>query len=59
MAISEHVDTMSWPCRPDADVQFVVIDGDGHSWPGTPDATTEIDATQMIWEFFERHPMPE
>jgi polyhydroxybutyrate depolymerase len=54
-SVSKHVHTETWPCPRDADVEFVVVDGDGHSWPGTSDATMEIAATPMIWEFFEQH----
>jgi polyhydroxybutyrate depolymerase len=40
------------------------VDGGGHTWPGgTPDAlfgktTTDLSATDMMWDFFAAHPMP-
>ena len=50
-------------------MELVVADGDGHTWPGSSaqqewvsflgPVTMEIDATEMIWDFFEQHPMPE
>ena len=47
----------------EADVAFYTIRGGGHTWPGgghIPErivgrATQEIDATQLIWEFFRQH----
>jgi polyhydroxybutyrate depolymerase len=49
-------------CRAGADVVLYTIDGGGHSWPGSnmpPEITTkDIDATEMIWEFFATHPQP-
>ncbi len=49
----------------DADVVFYTIDGGGHAWPGggsMPRAivghiTQDIDATRVMWAFFERHPL--
>lgn len=51
----------------DAEVVFYSINGGGHSWPGgvpMPEAivgytTQEIDATQLMWDFFQRHPLTE
>jgi polyhydroxybutyrate depolymerase len=45
----------------DADVQLITVEGGGHGWPGTSDATfgmattDSIDATDLIWEFFAAH----
>ncbi len=47
-----------------ADVVFYTIDGGGHSWPGgvaLPEAivgttTQDIDATRVMWAFFEQAP---
>ena len=47
----------------EADVEFYVIEGGGHTWPGAVDlaarglgrTTQTIDATETIWAFFERH----
>jgi len=49
----------------DADVVFYTIEGGGHAWPGggwLPPSivgytTQEIDATRLMWEFFEQHPL--
>ena len=48
-----------------AEVVLVVIEGGGHTWPGREPrlralgrSTREISANDLMWEFFERHPMP-
>lgn len=53
--------------RPDkegADVILFVIEGGGHTWPGQEPpvgfigkSTKDISANDLIWEFFQRHPM--
>jgi len=50
-----------------ADVIFYTIAGGGHSWPGgkpIPEfivghTTQDIDATQIMWDFFQQHPLQE
>lgn len=50
-------------CAEDAEVIFYTIDGGGHSWPGggyLPEflvgtTTHDIDATRVMWDFFEKH----
>jgi polyhydroxybutyrate depolymerase len=50
------------PCRSGSDVAVYTIEGGGHTWPGTAPiailgpTTRQINATQVTWEFFERHP---
>jgi polyhydroxybutyrate depolymerase len=55
-------------CALDADVELYTIYGGGHTWPGDQPSPTEsiwgyttrqIDATQLMWQFFEQHPLPE
>jgi polyhydroxybutyrate depolymerase len=53
----------SWSsCQQGADVVLYTIQGKGHSWPGSnmPAAITtrDIDATDVMWDFFAAHPMP-
>ena len=49
------------PCRAGTEVLFYTIEGGGHNWPGKPvavefgPATKDIDATELIWEFFQRN----
>ena len=51
-------------CAKDAEVIFYTIKGGGHSWPGggylpkwlVGHTTQDMDATQVMWEFFQSHP---
>jgi polyhydroxybutyrate depolymerase len=54
-------------CDAGADVVFYNLHGSGHTWPGGKQylspwlvGTTnrDIDATELIWQFFAAHPMP-
>jgi polyhydroxybutyrate depolymerase len=49
-------------CRDQAEVVLYTIAGKGHSWPGSnmpaQITTQDIDATDVIWEFFVTHPYP-
>ena len=47
-----------------AEVVLIVIEGGGHTWPGQEPrlkalgkSTTNISANDLMWEFFEKHPM--
>ena len=54
------------PCRHGSEVVLYVIEGGGHTWPGGKEVfyigtksgrvSRDIDATEVIWDFFERHP---
>lgn len=51
--------------RAGAEVVLVRIEGGGHTWPGRKPpvgfigrSTTAVSANDLIWEFFERHPLP-
>lgn len=53
------------PGKAGTEVILYVIEGGGHTWPGEPPpigllgkSTHNISATDLIWEFFERHPKP-
>jgi len=71
--VSEHVEKRTFTgCRDDDAVDFYVVANGGHTWPGSkaaatrdkdPDApkgitTMEIDATKLIWAFFQQHQLP-
>jgi len=50
--------------KEDSEVVLVVIEGGGHTWPGKEPrmrslsvSTRDISANDMMWEFFQRHPM--
>jgi polyhydroxybutyrate depolymerase len=63
-AVSETVTRRVYPCPEDAAVEFVVVEGGGHSWPSSEfsksierivgPTTFDIDATEDVWRFFER-----
>jgi polyhydroxybutyrate depolymerase len=54
-------------CAQNADVEFYTVHGGGHSWPGgealpkfiVGHTTQDIDATRVMWRFFQEHPLPE
>jgi len=53
-------------CRDGSEVVLVTIEGGGHTWPGSAPrgrflgvATANVSASDVMWEFFARHPMPE
>ncbi len=52
------------PGKEGAEVVLYVIEGGGHTWPGREPpvrllgkSTHDISANELIWEFFQRHPM--
>lgn len=50
-------------CRDGAEVTFYTLQGGGHAWPGSKPlpriivgrTPQEIDATELMWQFFSRH----
>jgi polyhydroxybutyrate depolymerase len=51
-------------CKDGAEVVLVAIEGGGHTWPGREPglrvlgkSTRNISANDLMWEFFEKHPM--
>jgi polyhydroxybutyrate depolymerase len=55
----------AWKCAGGTAVELYAVEGGGHAWPGgqkgirfgnvdTP--TTEISATDLMWDFFAKHP---
>jgi len=63
--VSAHVILRAYRCPSGAAVEFYIILGGGHAWPGsklsaaiasiTGPSTFEINATDIIWRFFEQH----
>jgi polyhydroxybutyrate depolymerase len=52
-------------CTGGRDVVLYTIEGGGHTWPGGPPVgrrvgrvSREVDATQALLDFFDRHPQP-
>jgi polyhydroxybutyrate depolymerase len=66
-SVAADVARISYPCPPDADVDFYRIDGGGHAWPGSAfsaaisnivgSTTMAIDANTILWDFFVAHPL--
>ncbi|QYG93896.1 hypothetical protein HC251_16640 [Iamia sp. SCSIO 61187] len=58
----------TWTCPDGAAMEFVIIEGQGHGWPGSAFAeqitditgpqVDGVDANERIWEFFQRHQLP-
>lgn len=52
-------------CSQGAEVDYYIIVGGGHSWPGggylppilVGSTNHDINATQVMWEFFQQHPL--
>jgi polyhydroxybutyrate depolymerase len=50
-------------CAPGSAAVFYIIDGGGHTWPGSIHiaglgmTTDQIDASATIWRFFQAHPL--
>jgi polyhydroxybutyrate depolymerase len=68
-AIGTDVVHLRWEgCAGGADVELYRVDGGGHSWPGSEFSvaladivgatTTTISANELMWSFFEDHPLP-
>jgi polyhydroxybutyrate depolymerase len=60
--VSEHVREIAYSgCTDSADVVLYAVEGGGHTWPGSINVprlgpvTREIDATQLMVEFFKSH----
>jgi len=54
-------------CRANAETGALIVEGGGHTWPGSPQPPTvgkagktshDIDATVSIWQFFAKHALP-
>jgi polyhydroxybutyrate depolymerase len=52
-------------CKAGSAVVFYIIDGGGHTWPGSAFSpaslgltTKQINASETIWDFFKQHPLP-
>lgn len=50
-------------CTAGAEVVVYHIEGGGHTWPGGSNLpvfgkTSALNASEVMWAFFEKHPMP-
>jgi len=53
------------PGKEGSEVVLIVVEGGGHTWPGQRPpipfigrSTLDVSANDLMWEFFQRHPMP-
>lgn len=53
----EPVERWTWECPTGAEVELLTYAAGGHRWP--KELMAGIDGTELAWEFFEQHPMPE
>jgi polyhydroxybutyrate depolymerase len=66
--VSDEVVKRVYECPEGGDVEFFIVKGGGHSWPGSEfskgladiigPTTFDIDASEEIWSFFERFRLP-
>jgi polyhydroxybutyrate depolymerase len=63
--ISEDVSQLTYSgCKDNSEVVFYRINGGDHDWPDSPvpmnfgKNTKDINASRLLWGFFEKHPLP-
>jgi polyhydroxybutyrate depolymerase len=62
--LGTEVRKRTWPGCQGAETTFYIIDGGGHTWPGSIDVgrlghtTKQIDASATLWDFFKSHSLP-
>lgn len=66
--VTAQITRRVYPCPKGADVEFYVIDGGGHSWPGSAFSRSiakiigptnmDLDATRVSWNFLKRFRLP-
>lgn len=66
--LSDTIIDRTWSCPAGAALEFVIVEGGGHSWPGSEFAkaivdivgptTEEIHASEAMWDFFRRYQLP-
>lgn len=59
--VEDHVVRTRWSgCADDVDIEYWLVEGGGHTWPGAADTSElgptnqEIDASEVMWHFFRR-----
>jgi polyhydroxybutyrate depolymerase len=67
-AVSAEVIHRVYDCPPGADVEFYIVLGGGHAWPGSEFSraiasvvgytTFDINATELAWSFFQQFQLP-
>lgn len=67
-SVSDDVIRRTYDCPEDAPVEFLIVEGGGHSWPGSEfsrsiesvvgPTTFDIDASREVWEFVSEFHLP-
>jgi polyhydroxybutyrate depolymerase len=61
VVVTGRVTRSDWGCAQGSEVKSVVIEGGGHTWPGTPlsslpwGPSASVDASREVAEFFAAH----
>ena len=65
--VADDVLLQTFPCPVGAATELYVVEGGGHTWPGSEfdetigdivgEVTRSIDANELMWEFFQAHPL--
>ena len=65
--VADDVTVLSFACPVGVEAELYRVDGGGHSWPGSEflanvenvvgHTTMSISANEVMWEFFEQHPL--
>lgn len=66
--LTDTVIERTWDCPPDGVVEFLIVEGGGHTWPGSAFSEnladimgpTDMgtDANELLWQFFRRFQLP-
>ena len=59
--LAQHVTYYRWTdCSGNSEIHFYLTETGRHTWPGSVDgnANQEINASELIWQFFSRHSLP-
>ncbi len=66
--VAANIALISYPCPADATVELYQVNGGGHAWPGSlvdkklekviGPVTLAISANDIMWAFFQAHPLP-
>jgi polyhydroxybutyrate depolymerase len=66
--VTPTITERTWDCPTEAPVEFLILEGGGHSWPGSEfgkaaesivgPTDMSLDATDAIWTFFQRFALP-
>lgn len=66
--VSDEVLRRTFDCSDNAPVEFIIVEGGGHSWPGSEfsqsiegivgPTTFDVEGSQEIWEFFSQFTLP-